>query len=194
MRLSEVNNEAIVRLFNHPVIPSVNGRKELLSALERKNVEWVMLKLGDINSLAQLVKVIHQSGKKAMVHQDSIKGIAKDKAGILYMANCKVDCIITNRASCIKPIKEAGMIAAFGFFVIDSEACRTGILYINEHQPDLVTLMPGSIPDQVLHHIKTATNKPFILGGLITEQNQVDHAIEIEALAVASSKNELWGE
>ncbi|WKY47396.1 glycerol-3-phosphate responsive antiterminator [Eubacteriaceae bacterium ES3] len=184
--------DEIQNLFNHSVIPSVNHRKELLLAMEQSEVEWIMLKLGDINTLPQLVKSIHQSGKKVMVHQDSIKGIAKDKMGINFMASCSVDCIITNRAACIKPIREAGMISAFGLFVIDSEACRTGMLYIKEYQPDLITLMPGSIPDQVIDRIKTETHKPFILGGLITEHAQISHAIDVGAAAIASSQRELW--
>ncbi|WKY44090.1 glycerol-3-phosphate responsive antiterminator [Eubacteriaceae bacterium ES2] len=182
----------IHNLFNHPVIPSVNHRKELLIAMQQAEVEWIMLKLGDINSLPQLVRAIHQAGKKVMVHQDSIKGIAKDKMGIKFMANCFVDCIITNRAACIKAISEAGMISALGLFVIDSEACRTGMAYIKEYQPDLITLMPGSIPDQIIEKIKNEVANPFILGGLITELNQVHHAIKIGAAAVASSQRELW--
>ena len=174
------------------VIPSVHQRKELLYAIEKTDADWIMLKLGDINTLPQLVGHIHRAGKKVMVHQDSIKGIARDKMGIQYMANCGVDCVITMKPLCVKYIKESGMMAAFGFFVIDSDACRTGLINIKEHQPDVVILMPGTIPEQLIREIKGETGVPIILGGLMTTSEQISRAIKIEVASVATSNLELW--
>lgn len=94
---SDGQNACEVLKFN-AVIPSVHQRKELLYAMEKTDADWIMLKLGDVNSLPQLVGYIHRSGKKVMVHQDSIRGIARDKMGIQYMANCGVDCVITMKS------------------------------------------------------------------------------------------------
>jgi glycerol uptake operon antiterminator len=174
------------------VIPSVHQRKELLYAMEETAADWIMLKLGDVNTLPQLVGHIHRSGKKVMVHQDSIKGLARDKMGIQYMANCGVDCVITMKSLCVKYIKDAGMIAAFGFFVIDSDACRTGLGSIKEHQPDVVILMPGTIPLQIIRDIKSEAGMPVILGGLMTTREQITGAIEIGVASVATSNQDLW--
>ncbi|WP_373483893.1 glycerol-3-phosphate responsive antiterminator [Acetobacterium sp.] len=174
------------------VIPSVHQRKELLYAMEETAADWIMLKLGDVNTLPQLVRHIHRSGKKVMVHQDSIKGIARDKMGIQYMANCGVDCVITMKSLCVKYIKDAGMIAAFGFFVIDSDACRTGLGSIKEHQPDVVILMPGTIPPQIIRDIKSEAGIPVILGGLMTTREQITGAIGIGVASVATSNQDLW--
>jgi glycerol uptake operon antiterminator len=174
------------------VIPSVHQRKELLYAIEKTDADWIMLKLGDINTLPQLVGHIHRAGKKVMVHQDSIKGIARDKMGIQYMANCGVDCVITMKSLCVKYIKDAGMIAAFGFFVIDSDACRTGLGSIKEHQPDVVILMPGTIPLQIIRDIKSEAGMPVILGGLMTTREQITGAIGIGVASVATSNQDLW--
>jgi glycerol uptake operon antiterminator len=174
------------------VIPSVHQRKELLYAMEETAADWIMLKLGDVNTLPQLVGHIHRSGKKVMVHQDSIKGLARDKMGIQYMANCGVDCVITMKSLCVKYIKDAGMIAAFGFFVIDSDACRTGLGSIKEHQPDVVILMPGTIPPQIIRDIKSEAGMPVILGGLMTTREQITGAIGIGVASVATSNQDLW--
>jgi glycerol uptake operon antiterminator len=174
------------------VIPSVHQRKELLYAMEETAADWIMLKLGDVNTLPQLVGYIHRSGKKVMVHQDSIKGLARDKMGIQYMANCGVDCVITMKSLCVKYIKDAGMIAAFGFFVIDSDACRTGLGSIKEHQPDVVILMPGTIPLQIIRDIKSEAGMPVILGGLMTTREQITGAIGIGVASVATSNQDLW--
>lgn len=174
------------------IIPSVHQRKELLYAMEETAADWIMLKLGDVNTLPQLVGHIHRSGKKVMVHQDSIKGLARDKMGIQYMANCGVDCVITMKSLCVKYIKDAGMVAAFGFFVIDSDACRTGLGSIKEYQPDVVILMPGTIPPQLIREIKGEAGIPVILGGLMTTGEQITTAIEIGAAAVATSNQDLW--
>lgn len=174
------------------VIPSVHQRKELLYAMEETAADWIMLKLGDVNTLPQLVGHIHRSGKKVMVHQDSIKGLARDKMGIQYMANCGVDCVITMKSLCVKYIKDAGMIAAFGFFVIDSDACRTGLGSIKEHQPDVVILMPGTIPPQIIRDIKSEAGIPVILGGLMTTREQITTAIGIGVASVATSNQDLW--
>ena len=119
------------------VIPSVHQRKELLYAIEKTAADWIMLKLGDINTLPQLVGHIHRAGKKVMVHQDSIKGIARDKMGIQYMANCGVDCVITMKSQCMKYIKESGMMAAFGFF---------GLYFLwRRHRPGVARLWLGVV-------------------------------------------------
>ncbi|WP_303871843.1 glycerol-3-phosphate responsive antiterminator [Acetobacterium wieringae] len=175
-----------------PVIPSVHQRKELLYAMAETGADWIMLKLGDVNTLPQLVGHIHRFGKKVMVHQDSIKGIARDKMGIQYMANCGVDCVITMKAPCVKYIKEVGMVAAFGFFVIDSDACRTGLANVKEQQPDVVILMPGTIPPQLIKAIKSEAGTPIILGGLMTTGEQIVGAMATGVAAVATSNPELW--
>jgi len=176
----------------HPVIPSVHQRKELLYVMEETIVGWIMLKLGDVNTLSRLVKLIHQSGKRVMVHQDSIKGIARDKMGIQYMGNCGVDCVITMKSLCIKYIKDAGMFAAFGFFIIDSDAYRTGLMNIKECDPDGVILMPGTIPEQIIKAIAGETTAPIMLGGLMTTEEQILNAVGIGATSVASSNPEVW--
>ena len=153
-----------------------------------------MLKLGDVNTLPQLVGHIHRSGKKVMVHQDSIRGIARDKMGIQYMANCGVDCVITMKSLCVKYIKEARMLSALGIFVIDSDAYRTGINTVKEHQPDVVILMPGTIPEQIIRDIKQQTSVPIILGGLMTTSEQISAAVNIGVAAVATSNLELWNQ
>jgi glycerol uptake operon antiterminator len=84
------------------------------------------------------------------------------------------------------------MVAAFGFFVIDSDACRTGLINIKEHQPDVVILMPGTIPEQLIREIKDETGVPIILGGLMTTSDQISRAIKIGVASVATSHLELW--
>jgi len=180
------------RMAFKSVIPSVHQRKELLYAMEKTDADWIMLKLGDVNTLPQLVGCIHQAGKKVMAHQDSIKGIARDKMGIKYMASCGVDCVITMKSQCVKYIKDAGMMAAFGIFIIDSDACRTGLENIKEHQPDVIILMPGTIPEQIINDIKSATTAPIILGGLMTSREQLASAMKIGVASVATSQLDLW--
>jgi len=110
------------------------------------------------------------------------------------MANCGVDCVITMKSLCVKYIKDAGMIAAFGFFVIDSDACRTGLGNVKEHQPDVVILMPGTIPERIIREIKNEVRTPVILGGLMTTREQIAGAIAIGVASVATSNQELWNQ
>lgn len=84
------------------------------------------------------------------------------------------------------------MISAFGFFVIDSDACRTGLINIKEHQPDVVILMPGTIPEQIIREIKGETRAPIILGGLMTTSEQITNAMKIGVASVATSNLALW--
>lgn len=179
-------------LENNPIIPSTHQRKELLYVLEKTKVEWVMLKLGDINTLPKLVKIIHHFGKRVMVHQDSIKGIARDKMGIQYMADCGVDALITMKPLCIKMIKEAGIISIFGFFIIDSDAMGTGIKNIKEHQPEGVILMPGTIPEEIIKIVIKESKVPVILGGLITKNIQIEKSLQVGVKGIATSELDLW--
>ena len=48
------------------IIPSVNSAEGLKCVLTKTSLPCVMLKLGDINTLPKIVRLIHQYGRKAM--------------------------------------------------------------------------------------------------------------------------------
>jgi glycerol uptake operon antiterminator len=161
------------KLREYPVVPSVNNSKMLSYALQESRQACIMLKMGDINSLPRIVDLIHRYDRKVLLHQDSIGGLAKDKAGINFLERIGVDAVITMKPHCVHMIKEKKMTAILGMFVIDSNALNLGVANIIEHKPHYATVMPMTLPEKVYRFITAETNTPIIAGGLATEADQL---------------------
>lgn len=83
------------------VIPAISNTADLVAFLDSYADPWVMVKLGDINTLPNIVRRVHEKHKKIIVHHDSINGLNPDRSGIRYLANIGVDAVNTTRLHCI---------------------------------------------------------------------------------------------
>ena len=76
-------------------------------------------------------------------------------------------------------------------FLIDSKAVETGIQQIKKHKANFIEIMPGLIPIMI-SKIKGEVEQSIIAGGLVSTKDQVKSAIKAGAIAVSTSKEELW--
>ena len=149
----EVNHEPVS--YTHL---DVYKRQGLKCVLTKTSLPCVMLKLGDVNTLPKIVRLIHQYGRKAVVHQDSIKGLARDRTSIDFLSKLGVDAVITMKPQCVRWIKEEEMLSILGLFLIDTNAMATGVQSINESRPDAGLVMPMTLS---LIHIFAGMQEPI---------------------------------
>lgn len=168
------------------MIPSVASVKQLKYAVEQENYPCIMLKMGDISTIRKITAYIHQSGKKLMLHIDSVKGVAKDEEGFRFLKNIGVDSIITMKSQYIRLIKEKGMYAILGTFLVDSSSVMQTLQNIRSNKPDAIVVMPMTIPDETYGWLKENVSLPILAGGLGVNYEIICHVLKqgVKACAV----------
>lgn len=184
----------IQKLKKRPIIAGIRDLKDIPVALE-KGVEVIFLLVGDIFDLIRTREEIGSSGVLLFSHMDLMKGIARDEAGIRFLSQkvC-IDGIITTHINLIRSAKKEKLITIQRMFVLDSEALKTGVKVVHDSRPDAVEILPGIILPTLKKDITYLNLPPIIAGGLIRTRVDIKKVLESGALAVSTSKKELWGQ
>ncbi len=77
------------------------------------------------------------------------------------------------------------------FFLIDSRSVATALDTAGQSFPDLIELMPGVIASE-LETFRKKGRDNVIAGGLIRDKQAVMAALKAGAVAVSTSREELW--
>jgi len=181
------------RLESKRIIASVKRTKDLEKAMEA-DVGAVVLSVGNIGVIQRYVDLYRDRGIPVFIHLERIGGLSQDKEGIDFLAAyVKPTGIVSTRNSLIKWARRAGLLTIQRLFLVDSDSIRSGILSLQETQPDAAEMMPALLP----HYIpafQQEVNCPIIAGGLITRQEQMTQALEHGAIAVSLGSAALWKE
>ena len=105
--------------------------------------------------------------------------------------NYKPKGIISTKTKVIKRAKDLDTVTVLRVFIIDSHALERSIQLIQRTQPDYVEVLPG-VASKAIQQIKEATQIPVIAGGLISDEAEIDTAVDYGAHLVTTSKRALW--
>jgi len=177
--------------FSYPIVPAIRNLRKIKKIINTK-ANSVFLLEGDIFSMKNSTKVLKESGKFVFVHLDLVSGLGRDEASVkLVKEYIGADGIITTRSNLIEIANKLGLMTVQRIFLIDSKAVETGIQQIKKHNANFVEIMPGLIPD-LIKRIKEEIKQSIIAGGLVSTEEQVKSALEAGAVAISTSKEELW--
>jgi len=172
------------------LIPAVKSTEELERVLagDRK---LVFVLFGDIVSIADIIARLKGSGKTVLVHLDLIEGLnSRDVAVDFLVRNTQADGILSTKASLIKYAKSRGLLTVQRFFVLDSMA----LLNIEKQFPlidaDAIEILPGLMP-KIIRRLSGLVDKPIIAGGLISDTEDVQAALDAGAAAISTTKIDL---
>ncbi|MEG6584317.1 glycerol-3-phosphate responsive antiterminator [Dendrosporobacter sp. 1207_IL3150] len=179
-------------LINGKVIPAARTLEDFTYAVTSTTAPSIILLFGDINELPALLTQARQYKKRILLHVDLIDGVAKDKLGISYLARLGVTGIITTKSQLARLANEMGMIVIQRIFLTDSEGLRTGIQTLRKFKPDAVEIMPAFVSGDIIREIIRDTRLPVIAGGLLGTREEIDEIINNGAVAVSTSRRELW--
>ena len=134
-----------------------------------------------------------EHNKMIFLHLDLIKGIGRDKEGIIYLTKKKLcDGIVTTKSNLIEVAKKEGLITIQRLFLLDSASLKTGERLLKQNQPDAIEILPGIAAPYFIEHIYKKLICPVIAGGLIREKEEIDELFKKGVLAASTSKKELW--
>ena len=176
----------------HPVIASIRNDSDFKYALNSK-VAALFILHGDIFNLPQIIKECKKHNKLVFLHMDLIKGIGRDKEGIIYLARKELcNGIVSTKSNLITAAKKEGLIAIQRLFLLDSAALKTGEQLLKNNQPDAVEILPGIAAPYFIEHIYKKLLCPVIAGGLISDKIEIEELFQKGVLAVSISRKELW--
>lgn len=174
-----------------PIVASVKDEAGLREAL-KSECEIIFVLYGDLCSIGKIVNIIKANKKIAIVHIDLIEGLANREIAVKYIKeNTLADGIISTKSGIIKAAKEIGLIAIQRFFVIDSIALKNFEKQVGNGYADAVEILPAVIP-KIIKRIVSSHVIPIIIGGLISDKEDVMTGLESGAVAVSSTNPKIW--
>ena len=178
-------------LIENPVIAAIRNDEDLEKVIHSK-VLIVFVLYGSIINLKKICESLKEAGKVVFVHLDLIEGLKGDHAGLIFIKQCGEPYgIISTRVSNIKNGKKMGFYVIQRIFVLDSLSLETGIRNIQSVLPDAVEVLPG-IASEIIKSMGNEVRVPIIAGGLIQTKKEVMEAISAGAMAISTTKQELW--
>lgn len=175
-----------------PVIAAVKDMEGLEHCLAAENIQVVFLLFGDIITIPGIVDRVKDAGKLVMVHTDLIAGLASGKeVAVDYLKNAtRADGILSTRPNFIRRARELNLFTVLRIFMIDSMALA-GISKLGHNHPDFIEIMPGVMP-KTIRKICQITDIPLLAGGLIADKEDVMAALNAGALAISTTKQDVW--
>jgi glycerol uptake operon antiterminator len=186
-----VGNDFFKKVQNNPIIAAVNDLKKLDKAI-KSPVEIIFLLAGDIFNLKEIVDRVKSKGMSIYIHLDLMEGFSRNAIALKYITDkIKPDGIITTKSNLIKTAKEMNVFTIQRLFILDSLSLESGISSVVSTKPDALEILPGVMP-KIARTVINETNIPVITGGLIKEKEDVINSLKAGAIAVSTSKEEIW--
>ena len=153
-------------------------------------VKVVLCCASNIMNIKDKIDECHKHGKIVFIHIDLSDGIGKDKAGVEFLAKCGIDGIVSTRGNIVKYAREQGLITIQRFFALDSKGVASIQDLTSSSKPDFIEIMPGVITKIIKQVAKGSI--PVMVGGLIDTKEEIAEAVKSGAIAISTSKKELW--
>ena len=183
-------NQLLNLLAAGPVIAAVKGGDGLEAALD-SDVPVIFLLSGDILSVADAAARVRKAGKRVFVHLDLIDGLAAREVSADFIARqTAADGIISTKAALTRRGRELGLVTIQRFFLLDSMALDN-IQRQKAQDCDLIEVLPGLMP-KIIRRIAETAGKPIIVGGLISDKEDVIGALGAGAVAVSTTNPSVW--
>ena len=174
-----------------PIIASAID-DESLDKILMTDIPVVFILYGDIMTLPEIAKKIKKAEKYALVHLDTIAGLANHESVLDYVKEvCKVDGIITTKRNLIAPAKKRGLFTIIRFFTIDFTSVGKACDLVQAVKPDMVEVMPA-LATKVIENLKMKIDVPIIAGGLLNTKKEVIAALSAGALCVSAAMENVW--
>ena len=145
-----------------------------------------------IAQLKHVDAMAKRHGKKMIYHVDMIRGIRNDDYSTEYICQeYKPYGLISTNSNVILKAKQKGVIAIQRVFLLDSHALEKSYKLVERTQPDFIEVLPGAMP-WMIKEVKDRLQTPIYAGGLIRTSEDVENALNAGAVAITTSRKELW--
>lgn len=176
----------------NPIIGAIKGDEDLDRVIA-SDCNVVFLLSGDILTLKEKVSKLKSHDKSVFVHLDMIGGISSNPVIIKYLkTEFNIDGIITTKINLVKKAIEEDIHVVQRIFVLDSISLQSSIENLKKYRPSAIEIIPGVVTKVVKKLNNEFPNLPIICGGLIDDKHEIIDVLKNGAMAVSTSKKELW--
>ncbi|WP_347862412.1 glycerol-3-phosphate responsive antiterminator [Salimicrobium sp. PL1-032A] len=178
-------------MMEQKVLPAVRRMKDFETLLDT-DTEYLIFLETRIGLLKSMMREARKRKKKVFIHADLVQGLKTDEYGMEYLGReIKPDGIISTRSGVIQQAKRYGITSVQRLFLIDSQALAQNIKQVERTNPDYIELLPGVLPGMI-REMTGMLDIPIIAGGLIRTPAEVEEALQAGAVAITTSREELW--
>lgn len=189
-----MKHDLIVEQFEDcPVIAGIKDEHGLEKCL-KSDIQIVFVLYGDICTIGDIVERLKKAGKTVFVHMDLIGGLSNREIAVTYIhQSTQADGIISTKAALVKQARELGMFAIMRFFMLDSMAYDNVRKQIENNRPDMIEIIPGTMPKVITRLCNFIEGKvPVIAGGLIDDKEDTMAALDAGAVAISTTNQDVW--
>lgn len=173
------------------IIPVIRNMKNFEQAL-KSDSHYVILLDSHISQLRGISDYIKKADKEFFIHVDMVQGLKNDEYATQFLIqDIKPTGLISTRAEVIITAKKKGLLTIQRLFLLDSNALEKNYRYIEKAKPDYIEVIPGVIPHMITE-VFEKTGIPVLAGGLIRSITEAENALKAGAVAITTSKPELW--
>lgn len=180
----------ILMMEQNPVVPALKDADRLGDVLSCP-CSVVFVLCGDILNIDDIIRRLHEGGKKAVIHADLVGGLAPKEIAADFLQRCGADGIISTRPSLVRRARELGLLSVLRFFALDSKAVSKARSEVDTGTPDMIEILPGPIP-RVIARLSSELGIPVIAGGLLEEKSDILAVLGAGALCVSTTDRRLW--
>ncbi|ERI06810.1 glycerol-3-phosphate responsive antiterminator [Aneurinibacillus aneurinilyticus] len=180
-----------MNIFNQKVLPAIRQMKDF-EVLLRSRFEYMVLLDSHIGQIKSIVQTARQHDKKMLVHVDLIQGLRNDEYATEFLCQeIKPAGVISTRKSAVMTARKNKVLAIQRLFLLDTNALETSYRLVEQTQPDFIEVLPGVMP-HIIAEIYEKVKIPVLAGGLIRTIEDAEMAFAGGAIAVTTSRREIW--
>lgn len=178
-------------LEDEPIVAAIKDDEGLKKSLN-SDCKFIFILYGNICNISKIVKQVKEADKAAIVHIDLVEGLAaKDISVHFIRENTDADGIISTKPQLIRTARELGFYTIQRFFILDSLSVSNVIKQLSTINSDVIEILPA-INSKIVKYISCKCNVPLIVGGIVIDKEDVYRLLNAGAIAVSTSKEDLW--
>ncbi|WP_209124305.1 glycerol-3-phosphate responsive antiterminator [Alkalihalobacillus sp. BA299] len=173
------------------ILPAARDIKQFEELVE-SHFTYIILLNSHIGQLRSLNRLAKNNKKQLLLHADLIQGLKNDEYAAQFLCqDIRPAGLISTRKNVVLTAKKSGLIAIQRLFLLDSIALESSYKLLEVTKPDFIEVLPGVMP-HIITEVYEETKIPIIAGGLIRSKEEVENAISAGAVAVTTSRSDLW--
>ncbi|WP_297636316.1 glycerol-3-phosphate responsive antiterminator [uncultured Clostridium sp.] len=178
------------KLEDNPIVAAVKDMQQLDKALQA-DVNVIFVLFGNVLDIVSISKKISNSNKIGILHIDLVDGLTNREVALQYLKEkTTFNGIISTKPQTIKTAKRLGLIAIQRVFILDSLSLNNVQNHLID-ECDAVEMLPGLL-FKVITKLSTTLNKPLIVGGLISDKEDVMGALKAGATCISTTRESIW--
>jgi len=186
------SSAALSVLSDCSIIAAVNTPETFDAALESPTRAIYVL-TGNPLSLPGMLERAHTHAKVCLVNIDFLDGLSRDRYAVEFLAEHKVDGIVSTRFETLKAAHALGLITVQRTFAIDSAAVTAAIKSLGQFIPDAMEVLPAMAAPKVARRLHIAHPELTLIGGgLIESVREIEDLLQAGIQSVSVSDQRLW--